>query len=273
MKSTSTTASVPGTTADTVRQAANVVALLVTLAVNYLANSLPINGQTTAAVSDQFPVYFVPAGYVFSIWGIIYLGLIAYAFYQALPSQRTNPTLRRINYLFVAACIANCTWLVLWHYEQFALTAVAMLSLLLLLIAIYRRLAEDPAQVTTAERWLVRMPFSIYLGWITVATIANVTDVLYLTGWDGWPLSAEMWAVVMLIAASLITSVIALTRLDLAYTLIIVWAFAGIAVKQWDTSSLVAVSGSVLAALVLLVGLLAVAIPRTRKPQLQSGTA
>jgi len=123
------------------RQVVNVLAVVATIVVNGLANVLPLNGQTTGEISDRFQVYFVPAGYVFSIWGLIYLGLIAFAIYQALPAQRENPRLCRVGYLFAASCLANVAWLFLWHYEQFLWTFVAMLSLLVLLILIYLRFA------------------------------------------------------------------------------------------------------------------------------------
>jgi hypothetical protein len=272
MKSTSDSDSnslpTPG---DTVRQIANVAALAGTLVVNYLANALPINGQTTAQVSDKFPVYFVPAGYVFSIWGIIYLGLLAFTIYQALPSQRANPMMRRIGYLFAASSVVNSLWIFMWHYEQFALTLLLMLALLALLITIYLRLDIGRARVSPLERWIVHIPFSIYLGWITVATIANTTDVLYLTGWDGWGISGEAWAAIMLGAATAITSVIALTRRDLAYSAVIVWAFIGIAVKQAD-ASIVAITAIITAGVVAVVAAAALLlyISRTRTTTLRT---
>jgi len=215
-----------------VRQGVNVLAVVVTIVVNGLANALPFNGQTTGAISDRFHVYFVPAGYVFSIWGLIYLGLILFCIYQALPGQRENPRLMRIGYLFALSCVANVIWLFLWHYEQFPLTLVAMVALLLSLIAIYVRLGIGRAASYSTERWFVDMPFSVYLGWVTVATIANVTDVLNYLKWDGWGISPEAWTVIMLLAATGIAAVMGLTRGDIAYMLVIVWAFAGIAVKQ-----------------------------------------
>ncbi len=115
---------------DIIRQWVNLLAFGATFALNGLANALPLNGQSTGEISDRFQVYFVPAGYVFSIWGLIYLGLGAFAVYQALPAQREAPRLRRIGYLFALSCLANIAWLFLWHYEQFPLTLVAMLSLL-----------------------------------------------------------------------------------------------------------------------------------------------
>ena len=220
---------------DTTRQVVNVLAFAATLVVNGLANALPLNGQTTGEISDRFQVYFVPAGYVFSIWGLIYLALLAFAVYQALPAQRDNPRLRRAGYSFALSCVANVVWLFLWHYEIFALTIVAMLALLLLLIATYLRLEAGRARVSAAEKWLAHVPFSIYLGWITVATIANVTSLLDYVNWGGWGVSPEAWTVVMLVAGAGIATAMGLTRGDVAYMLVIVWAFAGIAVKHAAT--------------------------------------
>jgi hypothetical protein len=217
---------------DTPRQIINVIALLAVVTVNALANALPLNGQTTGEISDRFDVYFVPAGYVFSIWGLIYLALTAFVIYQALPAQRENPRLRRIGYLFALSSVANLAWLFLWHYEYFRLTIVAMVALLLLLIAIYLRLGIGHTRVSPAERWLVRLPFSIYLGWVTVATIANASSLLDYLNWSGWGLSAETWTVIMLVAATAITAAVTFTRGDIAYGLVVVWAFAGIAIKH-----------------------------------------
>ena len=220
---------------DTLRQLVVVLAVVATVLLNGLANALPLNGLTTGEISDRFQVYFVPAGYVFSIWGLIYLALAAYAVYQALPAQRENARLGRIGYLFVLSCLANVTWLFLWHYEQFAWTMVAMIGLLLSLIAIYLRLGIGRTQVPPAERWLVHVPFSIYLGWITVATVANVTSLLDHVNWGGWGIRPAVWAVLMLVVGAAIASAVGLTRGDVAYMLVIVWAFVGIAVKHAAT--------------------------------------
>ncbi len=243
---------------DTLRQTSDLLAVMATIVINGLANALPLNGQTTGEISDRFQVYFVPAGYVFSIWGLIYVALVAFAVYQALPAQRDNPRLRGIGYLFTLSCVANIAWLFLWHYEVFPLTLVAMLSLLLLLIVIYLRLGIGRAQVPTAEKWLVHVPFSIYLGWITVATIANVTSLLDYLNWSGWGVSPEAWTVIMLVAGVVIASAVSLTRRDVAYMLVIVWAFAGIAVKQAGTPVVATAAwvATALAALMLVAGLL-----------------
>jgi hypothetical protein len=229
----------------------NVVTALVALVVNGLANAIPLNGQNTGAISDRFQVYFVPAGYVFAIWGVIYIGWIAFSIYQALPRQRDNPRLRRIGWLFTLSCIANATWLFLWHYNYFPLTVVVMLALLSLLIAIYLRLNIGRSQVSAAEKWCVDIPFSIYLGWISVATITNITALLYDWKWDGFGIAPPFWAVLMLIAASWISLAMALTRADIPFLCVITWSFAGIAIKQ-SAVPLVANAAWVMVALIVL---------------------
>lgn len=237
---------------DTLRQLLVVFAVIAVIIVNILAVALPLNDLETGEISDRFEVYFVPAGYVFSIWSLIYLGLIAYAIFQALSSQKENPRLRSIGYLFVLSCLANITWLFLWHYEVFLLTLVAMLALLLCLIAIYLRLDIGRVQVSQAEKWCVHIPISIYLGWITVATIANVTQLLYYLGWNGWGIPPEIWAVIMLAAGVIISAAMSLTRADIAYSLVLVWAYVGIAVKQ-TSAPVVATSAWIASGLILVI--------------------
>lgn len=237
--------------------------VILTILFNGLANALPLNNQTTGEISDRFEVFFVPAGYVFSIWGLIYLGLLAFAIYQAMPAQRENPRLRSIWIAFLTGALANMFWLFLWHYEQFLLTLFAMLILLGSLIVIYLRLGIHRAKVSKGERWLVHLPFSIYLGWITVATIANVTSLLEFYGWNGWGISPAIWAVIMLIAGTIIASAVSLTRADTAYMLVIMWAFAGIAVKHADTRS-VALSATLATVVTGLMWILGVLLKQRR---------
>jgi hypothetical protein len=216
---------------DTVRQLIVVIATIATIVVNILANALPINGLNTGEISDSFTVYFVPAGYVFSIWGIIYLALIAYSVYQALPAQRENPYLRAIGYPYLVSCAANIAWIFLWHYQVFVVTVPVMLLILLSLIGIYLRLGIGRERVGLAQRLLVNLPFSIYLGWITVATVANVTAALDYLDWGGWGIAPQVWAAIMIAAATLIAVGVSLTRGDVAYVAVIVWAFVGIAAR------------------------------------------
>lgn len=256
---------------DLLRQVLVIVSTLVTLVVNGLANALPLNGHTTAAISNSFPVYFVPAGYVFAIWGVIYLALIGYTIYQALPAQRANPALRGIGWLYILSCAANSIWIFFWHYELFPLTLLAMLTVLGSLLVIYLRLAQRPAQISTAARWLVHVPFSIYLGWITVATIANVTDLLYYLGWRDTGTGGQLWAVLLLAVGTLIGAFIAYTRRDVPYPLVLVWAFIGIMVSQADTP-LVAGAAAVAAALVVLALVGSQFLIRRPRPQMAART-
>lgn len=235
---------------DTIRQVVNLVSVLLALTVNILASTLPLNGQNTGEISDRFEVLFVPAGYVFSIWGLIYIGWIAFTIFQLQPSQKENPRLRRLGTLFALSNLANAAWLFCWHYNLFGLSVIVMLALLGLLIASYLRLNVNRADVSRIEYWSVDILFSVYLGWITVATVANITDWLYFIGWDGFGISAQVWAVIMLAVASLLGLAMALTRSDAGYLSVLVWAFIGIAVKQAD-APLVAVSASIAAALML----------------------
>ena len=247
---------------DVIRQVLVVLATVAMIAVNYAATAIPINDVTTGEISDRFQVFFVPAGYVFAIWGLIYLGMIAFTVCQALSAQRKNPYLRRIGYLYVLSCAANVVWLLSWHYQVFPLTLVVMLGLLACLIAIYVSLRIGQVRVSAAERWAVHVPFSIYLGWITVATIANATSLLDYLRWDGWGISPEAWAVIMLLAATAIASTVSITRGDVAYALVIVWAFVGIAVKHPGTPS-VSITAWVMAAVVALT--LFIGVPRMRR--------
>ncbi len=243
------------------RQIINVVAVVVTITMNILANALPLNGLNTGEISDRFIVYFVPAGYVFAIWLLIYVGLICFAVYQALPAQRENPRLVSVGYLVVLSCVANVAWLFLWHYEQFVGTLFAMLALLGLLIVVYQRLGIGRIKVSTAERWLVQVPFSVYLGWITVATVANITDVLFYLQWSGWGISAETWFVIVLGAVAAIATSVALLRSDVAYLLVLVWALIGIALKHAD-APVVPVATWVVT--IYIVGLVVIAAVRSR---------
>ena len=239
-------------TRDITRQLLVFIAAFATIIVNIIANVLPLNGLNTGEISDRFQIFFVPAGYVFSIWGVIYIGLIAYAIYQVLPAQRENSRLQSIGYIFILSCLANITWLFLWHYEVFNFTLLAMLVLLLSLIAIYLRLDIGRSEVSRVEKWAVHVPFSIYLGWITVATIANTTQLLYYLGWSGWGISAETWTVIMLAAGVIISALMSITRADVAYSLVLVWAYIGIAMKHGETP-IVSTSAVVAAGLILVI--------------------
>jgi hypothetical protein len=238
----------------------NVAATLSVIIINVLANALPLNGLNTGEISDRFEVYFVPAGYVFSIWGLIYLALLAFTIYQLTP--HSVDTRDRIGYLYALSAVANIAWIFLWHYEVFPLTLIAMLVLLGSLIAIYLRLGIGARRPAAAERWTVNLAFSLYLGWITVATVANVTSLLDYLKWGGWGIAPEVWALIMLIVAAAVALAVSYTRGDITYIAVIVWAYIGIAVKHGATP-IVAIPATVLATLVGLS--LIVTVPRVQR--------
>jgi translocator protein len=249
---------------DAARQLVNVVATVLMITFNILATALPLNGQQTGAISDRFDIYFVPAGYVFSIWGLIYLALIGFAVYQALPSQRENPRLRRVGYLYALSSVLNILWLFFWHYNVFPATLIIMLGLLASLIAIYLRLGIGVTPVKTAEKWLVNVPFSIYLGWITVATIANASQLLFYLKWNGWGINPQLWAVIMIAAATVVALLMTRFRRDIAYLLVLVWALAGIGVKHLSAP---AVSAAAWFATVLIVLMVIYLTVRSLRPR------
>lgn len=221
-------------------QLVNIIVTIAVIVFNGLANALPLNGLSTGDISDRFDVLFVPAGYVFSIWGLIYLGLIIFAIFQALPAQKESEVIRRISPAYWLASLANITWLFLWHYEVFLLTPLAMLVILGSLIAIYLRMRRaiqaenNPGKYT----WTVKAPFSLYLGWISVATIANLAQFLYFTGWSGWSISATTWTVLMLIIATILGFLMLIRERDWIFAMVLIWAFAGIANKQIESPSI-----------------------------------
>jgi hypothetical protein len=216
----------------------NLVAFLGTIAVNAMANALPINGKTTGELSEFYPNLFVPAGLTFSIWGLIYLLLAIFAIYQiAAPTGKSADFLQRIGPLFVIASAANIGWIFLWHYQRVSASLVLMLILLASLLAVYLRLGIGIRAASWRERLLVHLPFSVYLGWITVATVANVTAVLVHVSWNRFGASQELWTVVVLIVAALITLAVLFTRSDLFYALVILWAFLGILIKRLAVDS------------------------------------
>jgi hypothetical protein len=217
-------------------QIITILVTLLTIIVNGLANALPLNGQGTGEISDRFAVHFVPAGYVFSIWGLIYIGLIAFSIYQALPAQKDNELLKKISPAYWVGNLANTAWIFLWHYEFFPLTLAAMITLLVSLLYIYRQLSKTDRSLDKPQKWFIQFPFSIYLGWISVATIANVSQVLSFLNWSGWGISGATWAVIMTGIAALLGLLMQWRENDSLYVLVLVWAFVGIAISQADVA-------------------------------------
>jgi len=237
----------------------NVLAFALTVVVNSLAGSTTIlGGKLTADISDANPTLVTPAGYVFSIWGIIYVLLGIFVVYQALRSQAEKDFHERIGWLFVLSSLLNIVWLFLWQYEYLSLSVVVMFMLLATLIAIYLRLGIGKSKVALGEKLAVHVPFSVYLGWITIATIADVSVTLVSVNWDGFGISQETWATLVIVVALLIALLVVATRKDVAYGLVIIWALLGIAVKQSGNQNIVMLTeiSAVLVAISLAVSVL-----------------
>jgi hypothetical protein len=219
----------------------NLLGFLGTVVVNGLAVALPLNNKTTAYLSDQYPNLFVPAGLTFAIWGLIYVLLAIFVIYQLRPSVRGDAQkvnfVQRIGPLFFISCIANIGWIFAWHYQIVPLSLALMLILLGCLIAIYLRLNIGKSAATKAEKYLVHLPFSVYLGWITIATIANVTALLVDVNWNTWGLGEQFWAVAVIIVGIAIALSVLFTRKDIYYCLVVDWALLGILLKRLSVTT------------------------------------
>jgi hypothetical protein len=254
---------------DRVRQVLVSAGIIFALVLNGAANALPINGQTTAEISDRFRVFVVPAGYVFAIWGLIYLGQIAFLIQTWRPSRMRDPLLRRVALWPALVGLLNGVWILFWHFEIFPMTVVVMVALLVSLILLYRRAgfelsARPGSGVSSSDRWLVQVPFSLYLGWITVATIANVAAVGKWAGVSTFGMAPELVAAVVLVVGMLIAVAVLLRTFDVTYGAVIIWAYAGIIVKEAQTPYVPWVAGAtVLVVLVLVLAALSRRRPMT----------
>jgi hypothetical protein len=220
----------------------NLLGFLGTVVVNALANILPINGLTTGELSDRYPNLFVPAGLTFAIWGLIYVLLGIFVVYQLIPSVRREAQkldfVQRVGPLFFISCLANIGWIFAWQYQILPLSMVMMLILLGCLLAIYLRLNIGKSDSTRAERYSAHLPFSVYLGWITIATIANVTALLVDINWNTWDLGQQFWAVAVIIVGIAIALSVLFTRKDIFYCLVVDWALLGILLKRLSDTTM-----------------------------------
>jgi hypothetical protein len=237
-----------GSSFDTLRQFLTLAAIIGTFVINAWSNIAPIGGRNIGDIANTTfaDVLIIPASYAFAIWGVIYLGFLAFGVYQLLPAQRTNETIRRVDYWVILLCITQSIWVFLFTLEQFWWSVLLMVGILVPLIAIYLTLGVGERRVSRQEKWFAHIPFSIYLGWISVATIVNVASALYASNWDGWGVAPEIWTVIMMVIATAIGALINLRRRDIAYPLVIVWALVAVAIRQADVA-VVAITAIVLA--------------------------
>ncbi len=260
----STPNSIPPSASTRTLQSLNIIGFVIMLTFNFLANYLPINGKSTGELSDKYPNLFVPSGATFSIWGIIYILLLIFTIYQASTLfsskvSRVNTIVQKIGIWYFVSSLFNASWILVWHYELVPVSVAVMLLILFSLIMVNFAIYNGSANLSLWERFVTKAPFGVYLGWICVATIANMTSWLTGIGWDGG-FEQDTWAVLLIITGALI-ALGAASRLHNGYlALAVVWAFGGIISKRLDQQqvyySIVLIAG--LAALVLLIyGLLA----------------
>ncbi|MGB5511211.1 MAG: hypothetical protein WBM87_05835 [Woeseiaceae bacterium] len=229
----------------------NIAAFVLVIVFNWLANALPFNDQSQTDIAAKYPSLFTPAGFTFSIWGLIYLALLAFTVYQALPSQRQNTSIKRLSVPFKISCVSNALWLVAWHYDQLELALLIMLVLLGSLVIIYRSLLARVSQSTLLQRVVLHLPFSLYTSWISVATIANISIIQTSYGWDNAVLTAVNWTLLKLAVAGAVGASVVLKTRDAAFVLVTAWAAYGISVKQVATPA-IAGAATMLAMLALL---------------------
>lgn len=219
--------------------------------VNILSVSLPLNNMTTGEISNNINSLFTPAPYTFMIWGLIYLLLLGFVIYGLLPSQKSNTSIDSIGLAFFISTILNSLWLFAWHYEKPWLSLIIMLLLLVTLIKIYNRINDNNScDVDKCDKLFINIPFSIYLAWISIATIANVSAVLKATGWNGLGLSETIWTVAVLIFALILALYVASVNNDLAFLLTVAWALFGILVRHWGNNTPITIT--VMSALIII---------------------
>ena len=217
-------------------QIANGIALVATIIINYLSNTGMINNTTIGEVSNVLTNLFTPAGYAFSIWGLIYLLLIGFIFYQGRSlfssGSKTDDVVLNIGWWFVISCIANSSWVFLWLYGETGASCFFILVLLFSLIQIIYKCGLSLEEVSFTRTLFVSWPFVIYAGWVTVASIANLAAYLYKTNWDRWGFKPETWAIVLIIAAVIINVRVLYNRNLRAFALVGAWALVAIGIRN-----------------------------------------
>ncbi len=212
-----------------------VAAFLIMITVNALANILPLGGVGTGEVSEAYPNLFAPAAITFAIWGVIYILLAMFTLYQAgIFNKNEDPEkqnlIRKVSKIFIATSLVNAAWIFAWHYKMISLSLILMVVLLGLLAVIM--LSMKRHSFMGIEELFVKLPFSIYFGWITVAAIANITIFFVSMNWGGLGLPDVFWAVAVLAVGAAIGIIAILSFKDFFYGLVLIWAYAGILLKH-----------------------------------------
>jgi hypothetical protein len=214
---------------------ANGFAFVLMVAVNYLSNAGLLNGNSMKTISDRYFNYFTPSGFAFSIWGVIYLGLLGFVFYTGLKDRKDSTrsaVLLKIGWWFVRSSLANSCWVVAWLYDYIGLSVVIMGILLFCLVKIIINTRMELDGHPLKDYLFIYWPFALYSGWITVAFIANISAYLTKTGWEGWGISDVTWAIIMICAAGLVNVVMVFTRNLREFAVVGIWALFAISVSN-----------------------------------------
>jgi len=239
------------------------------IVVNFLANALPINNRSTGAISEAYPNLFTPAGLTFSIWGLIYLLLAGYILYQLGlfgrdKEEKKEELLKKVNLYFIISSLANIAWIFSWHYDFIGISVLIMGVLLFSLIKIADILNET--KLPKKEQLFIRLPFSVYFGWITIAAIANITVFLVSVNWNGFGISNQIWTIVILLAGLLIGSLRMQKDKIVFYGLVLIWAYLGILFKHISADGFSCqYQGIIITTVICILGFLVNLIIMTRK--------
>ena len=233
----------------------NAVSLIFMIVINVLANALPINGKNTGELSALYPNEFVPAGYTFSIWGLIYLSLVGFCIFQygSIKNQSKRAVVEKIGWSFIILNLLNCSWIFAWHYRLVSLSVLVMLAILFVLIHIHVKLPIPDSARSIQEKTWVQIPFSIYLGWIMTATIANITAWLIDKHWYGDPLTQNLWTIIMISIAGVLSLYFLVGRKNLLIPCVTVWSIVGIITRQYWLNGFnsIATTGAIVCAILL----------------------
>ena len=210
----------------------NVVAFSIAILFNYLANAIPLGGQTTGDISDLYFSMFTPTGFTFAIWGVIYLALFGFIVRQLQGRESGSSVLARIRFYFVINCLSNALWILMWHYDQLILSMFFMVLILFTLFRINQIISSDSSLDNGWNYLLIAFPFHIYFGWISVATIANISVLQFVFGLNDFLISQQSWTILKLIAAGILVYVWGWRPARPAYIFVISWAAFGISVAN-----------------------------------------
>ena len=210
----------------------NILALVIVIVVNYLANALPNNGVKTRDISDKYFNEFAPANITFSIWAVIYTLIMALMIWQFIGRNhlKTN-AIKSYSIWFIMNCVLNACWLFAWHNEAFVITMILMIGILLTLVKLNEIEREDISPYTPSK-WLLQSTFGIYLGWICIATIANFTTFLVSIHFNKWGLSDTFWTGGVIGIGSITAALLVLRFKNIYIGLAVIWALIGIAIRQ-----------------------------------------